>query len=409
MNRRRTPARRDWKRLVLYRIIPAVIVAVAGTFALRDTTARVVMKGNAEIAHTLAPWDGVVTARLALDTMQAAGMEKSKRSPEDLARAALRQDPTAVEALNVLAAQAQLRGDTQRTRDLFGYSLTLSRRELISRLWAIEEAVSRGDIRGALKNYDFALKISNYAPTILYPILAAALSEPRVRTELIPIMLARPNWGPEFTDYLSRAAVNPKGTAAFYPMLQKAGLPVSALQNGRAVDTLSAQGFDQDAWDYYTYLHPKADRRRSRDADFSSSSDNPTVFDWLPLNEGGLSASIVGSSSNDGALVYSIAPASSGKLIQQRQLLPPGRYILSGNAQGVAGQDRERPYFSVVCDDGRELVQAPLPQKGQNAFRATFAVSSDCPTQYLTLIARQTDSQNGVQGTVGSALISPAQ
>lgn len=408
MSRRPRRQRSDWKRIALTRVLPLLAIAIAATYAIRDSAARVLAPANPGLAHDIAPWDGVITAASALEAMQAAGVDKLKVTPTLLARQALRQDPTAVDAHKVLAADAQLHGDTERTRDLFRYSLTLSRRELTSRLWAIEEAVSRGDIHGALTNYDVALKTSRDAADLLYPVLANALSEPRIRAELLRLMRARPNWAPEFIDYISRAAPNPEGAAAFYPMLERAGLKVSSLQKARVVDALSARGYDAKAWEYYSQLHPAADRRRSRNPDFGSSAAPPTLFDWQALSENGLSASIGAGEGSRGELAFFIPPASSGKLARQRQLLPPGRYTLSGRAQGPNVPARERPHFSVVCDMGRELAQVPVPSGAKPDFAADFTVTADCPTQYLVLVARQTDAPSGIEGRVERAGIAPA-
>lgn len=409
MSRRRPSSREPRTQFSLRRLILLVLVAVAAVFALRDAAAQVVVRGDSGAAHSLAPWDGVITARFALDTMRSGGAAGANRNPSALAQQALRQDATAVDAFNVLAGQAQLRGETGRTGQLFEHSLTLSRRELMSRIWAIENAATRGDIRSALANYDFALKTSKDAPGILYPVLANALDEPLIRSHLLEIMKTRPNWAPAFTDYLSRAAVNPQGTAAFYPMLAQAGLPVSPLQHARVVDALSVRGYDTQAWEYYALLHPGADRRRSRDIRQAGPADAQTVFDWQPLNTGGLSASLVRNQSGAGELGFAIAAASSGDVAQQRQVLPPGRYLLRGEARGIAAPEQERPYFSVLCADGRELVRSVLPGAGERTFSNSFTVGGDCPVQTLVLVARPTDNAAGIEGSVTTVTITPSR
>ncbi len=408
MSRRPAPSRMRRMRTGWRTAAAVVAVALVASFAIRDSAAQVLRRADAELAHKLAPWDGRIAAELANETMQSLSASRTQETALELARVALRDDPTTVEAINVLALAAQLRGDTERTRALFRYSLSLSRRELPSRIWAIEEAVSRGDIRGALTNYDFALKTSRNASALLFPILARAISEPRVRAELLPILRRRPVWGSEFIDYLSRAAVNPEGTAAFHPELARAGLPVTPLQDARVVDALAARGFYDQAWRYYARIRPGADRRKSRDPDFRVASDAQTVFDWQPFNEGGLFGSLVRAKDGGGALAFSVAAASPGKLAEQRQLLPVGRYRIRGTAQGLAVPAGERPYFAVTCDSGRELVQAALPGAGASTFSAAFSVPSGCAAQSLALVARQHDNPAGLEGAVESAEILPA-
>ncbi|MFA9199707.1 MAG: hypothetical protein ACEQR8_00770 [Cypionkella sp.] len=407
MTRRPASARRRWSRAGGRTAAAAVALAVVATFAIRDAAGQALRKADPELAYKLAPWDGRSAATLALQMVQSPAPAGGPDAALALARAGLRDDPTAVDAFNVLAMAAQLRGDTERTRALFRHSLALSRRELPSRVWAIEEAVSRGDIRGALNNYDFALKTSRDAGPLLFPILAEAISEPRIRAELLPILRQKPVWGAEFIDYLSRAAVNPEGTAAFHPELARAGLAVSPLQDARVVDALAARGLLEQAWRYYARIRPGADRRRSRDPDFRVASDAGAVFDWRTVSEGGRFGSLVRAADGGGTLAFSVAAASPGKLAEQRQMLPPGRYRLQGRAQGLDVPAEQRPFFALACDNGVELVQVPLPAAGRTELKAVFAVPPGCTAQTLALIARQSDLPGGLEGAIDTVQIAP--
>jgi hypothetical protein len=175
---------REWS----IRVVLAIIAAALGVFAVSVSLANVITPASPALAHLLSPTDGRITARLAENEFALRAISSSQSRAAKLADLALRQDPTAVDALSVLGLQAQLRRDLSRAQNLFGYSLALSRRDLRARIWAIEEAVQRGDINGALMNYDIALRTSRDAVDTLFPVLSSALKEPKIRASLIRVM-----------------------------------------------------------------------------------------------------------------------------------------------------------------------------------------------------------------------------
>src|SRR5690606_28285593 len=127
------------------------------------TLANVLVRAEPAYAHRLSPIDGKITAAVAEQSFTLTPDASSASEAARLARLALRQDATAVSALSVLGLQAQLRRDASQARDLFSYAHQLSRRELRTQIWGIEEAVGRGDIAGALEQYDRALRTSHRA------------------------------------------------------------------------------------------------------------------------------------------------------------------------------------------------------------------------------------------------------
>src|SRR3546814_1290750 len=76
-------------------------------------------------------------------------------------------------------SDAFARGDQAKGERLLAYSQKLSRRDLRTQLMAIELAVAQGDISGALRHYDIALRTKKNAPELLFPVLTSALPDPR--------------------------------------------------------------------------------------------------------------------------------------------------------------------------------------------------------------------------------------
>lgn len=204
------------KKAWAVRGILALGALTLGYASISDTLANVVVKVDPKRAYLLDSGDGRIAAALAEQEFAATLESRPGSEPARLARQALRQDPTAVEALSVLGLQAQLRNEEALTDRLFSYAVALSRRELRPQIWAIEEAVMRGDINGALDKYDVALRTSQEARRTLFPVLASAISEPKIRISLTSLLASDPIWTRPFIRYLSTSSPEPQAVAKLF-------------------------------------------------------------------------------------------------------------------------------------------------------------------------------------------------
>lgn len=388
----------------------AIMAAGSGTVSVAHTLAYV-MRGSAPAqAHALAPWDGRITALL---SEQLSGPEVTladRGRADELARLALRQDPTAVAAVATLGINAQVRGDTAEARRIFAYSEKLSRRDLRTRLWANEDAVVRGDIPGALRNYDIALRTSRVAPDLLFPVLSKAIDDDEIRGELVRTLAARPLWGEQFLAYVSGNGPATRSVARLFEALQEKRIFPSEGAATALIQRLIAEGRYDDAWRYYASITPGADRRRSRDGDFSSNRTAPSAFDWKPVDDTGISVTI--QRNGDGGLLdFSVPSGLGGPLLDQLQLLPSGTYEIEGHSIGIAQPDAALPYWLLRCANGRELgrVIVPASAKEGGRFAGRFTVPVDCPVQHLTLMARPGDQMSGLTGQIDDVRLHPVR
>jgi hypothetical protein len=393
----------------------ALVAAVIGLTSVADTLANVIAKADPARAHVLSPGDGHITADLAEQQFTLEPTSDPGSRAARLAHLALRQDATAVEALSVLGLQAQMRQDTEAARRLFTYSQQLSRRELRPRIWAIEEAVSRGDIAGALEQYDIALRTSRTAPDLLFPVLASAVAEPRVRAVLIEKLNEESAWGPFFIHHLAATAPDPQASVRFFLEAEQANFRIPNSERATLVNALTSKGLTSEAWSFYASFRPGSDQRRSRDPVFSLETETRATFDWTVLEGAGLSATI--RPSEDGGLVdFSAAPSNGGPVLQQMQMLRPGAYRLKGLSSGVEQPERSLPYWSLTCQDGRELGRISLrnspPASGSGgergvAFNGRFNVPTNCLMQTLALVIRPSDQITGVTGQIHRVQLTP--
>lgn len=387
----------------------AVAATLCGYVSVSHTLGYVMRNQDPVLAHSLSPGDGRVTAQYAQSLARNPDATPAARRRADvLALRALIQDPTTVVAASELALDRQIRGDTLGARRLFSYAQRLSRRELQVQIWAIEDAVARGDVADALTHYDIALRTSFKAHDLLFPILGTAIADPVVRGELIKTLAKSPAWSEAFVNYVAVRG-NPRATAQLFSMLRSRSIALPDNASSALVDGLIFAGLNEEAWQYYVSTGRGEDRRRSRDPHFSASLETPSAFDWILVNDENVTSSIQ-YADGGGILEFSAPPSVGGPLLRQFQLLTPGTYILTGRSGGVDQPVSSRPYWTLTCRaDGRELGRVEMPNSTHagGAFRGTFSVPKDCQAQMLTLVARPSITLAGLTGRIEQVQLKP--
>lgn len=377
----------------------ALLTASLGYVSVTRTLAGVLEDRDPARAHALAPNDARVAAALAEKKFTENPDSNPGSATAQLARRAILQDPTVVQAVSTLGLQAQMRGDTAQARKIFDYSQMLSRRHLTTQLWEIENAVSRGDVAQTLRHYDIALRTSSRAPDVLFPVLGSAISEQEVRHDLIALLRQRPLWAGDFVGFVAAGGTDPKAVAQLFQGLRGSGVPITAEAVSFLVNRLIDVGEIDDAWRYYASARGVSDRRMSRDASFISNLSTPSVFDWVPNNDAGIVASFQRGSSG-GLFDFATSSGVGGVVLQQLQFLPPGRYRLEGRSAGIEQPVGSLPYWTLSCRGGGEIGRVVVPNSTQagGRFAGSFTVPAQCRVQALGLVVRSSDAVGGVTG-----------
>lgn len=386
----------------------ALTALVLAYFSTTYSLAYMVRQTDPVRAHALAPESGRITALLAQKRF-AEGPVSSERAPSvRLARLAVQQDPMAIPAVVTLGMVAQMRGDMARARRLFAFSQKLSRRDLQTQLWAVEDAVSRGNVTEALQHYDIALRGSKSAPALLFPVLSNAISDAAIRSALAATIGKRPPWAAAFVDHVAVNGDQPRAVAALFMDLRHTGIPVSPEAARTVIDRLVVANATMDAWRYYALEHPGAVMQRSRDPRFADNLKAPSLFDWKVVEDNGFATSIQRGEQN-GIFDFSVPTGGGGVLLRQVQMLPPGAYRLQGHSINVEQPDSSLPYWSLTCADGRELGRVVVPPSTQanGLFVGRFNVPDGCAVQTLAFIARPSGEATGVTGQIDRVELAP--
>jgi hypothetical protein len=400
---RRSP--REWAG----RIALACGLAVLGYYGVAFSAAQVTANSRPQAADAMLPYDGRLGAAHAAELLTQTTTPDTRAQAAALSRAALRRDPTAVAAAATLGVVTLEQGRTGEARRLLGYARMLSRRNVPTQLWAIEDAVARNDVPGALRWYDVALRTKPAMGEVLYPVLAQAARDPAIRTALIQTLAGKPLWADSYIGYAAGQKDDPQSTAALFAGLRARGVAIPPAAQASVVVVLLDGGDVGEAWRYYAAIRPGAARTRNRDPRFTALLETPSLFDWVPVNDGNVSTSV--QRTREGGVFEFSAPASiGGTVLQQVQLLPAGSYRLSGHSDGIAQDARALPYWTLTCRaDGREIGRVTVPNSAQAGgnFAGTLTVPATCPVQVLALFAQPSDAIGGISGQIDRVVLAP--
>ncbi|USU03350.1 hypothetical protein NF699_00185 (plasmid) [Sphingomonadaceae bacterium OTU29LAMAA1] len=367
--------------------------------------AQVVVEADPVLAYRLVPYDGRITAAYASSLAAREEVAPQGRAlADDLAKRALWQDPVAVAAAVTLGMNADARGDTAAARRYFAYAQTLSRRDLWTQLFMIEDAVQRGDVPAALHQYDITLRVFPKMGDLLFPVLASASGNPEIRNSLVKTLARKPLWSDGFISFAAWNSPDPKVMAALFVDLGRSDVAIPEAAAAGAVNTLIAAGQLSAAWSLYAVTRPGADHRRSRDPKFAITNQHPSQLDWTPINDGGVTTGIRG-----GVFDFAAPASIGGALLQQLQLLPAGSYRLIGHSTGIEQAPEASPYWTLRCKDGRELgrIEIPNSKVTKGRFLGNFNVPTGCPIQMLVLMARSSDTVTGLSGQIDRVELVP--
>ncbi|WP_298674241.1 hypothetical protein [uncultured Sphingomonas sp.] len=308
---------------------------------------------------------------------------------QDYAQRALLRDPLMAEAARDSGVAAGLLGRTDALKRRLDYSLWVSRRDLPTLLGEIEQRVAAGDIAGALRYYDIALRSSGSAGTVLMPVLVKAVNDAPVRTALIGyINHHRPPWTQSYYDALLQTGRDWRALASVTRGLVAAKVPLAGDAVDQAIRTVAEAGHPAEAYGIYLAKTGSAEQQALRNGNFTST-EGTSPFDWNLTQEAGRQAVIA-----DGQLRIDVARDTNGSVVSQLLILSPGRYRFRAKLDQDGDPGNALPYWRISCfpgsaEAGRMEARMVDAQRG---WSGEFVVPPDCKAQELALIARAADA-----------------
>ena len=329
-------------------------------------------------------------------------------SPEvrRLVAQALARDVTLTSAIEMRALQAEAERDPAREARLFALSSQISRRSLPTRLWLIQRSVDKGDVAGALDDFDIALRTSTAAPEVLFPVLARAADDPALAGPIARVLDRPVDWRLVFLHYAITEAHAGPGVAAVLMRMHDR----RAIIEGRVDEALIGELVSEKAFRLARKVRlafgPPADSGPVSDPRFADPRQ-PYPFGWN-LVDGGTAGAHRARVDGRPALEYQASPGGGGAVAVQLLTLPAGDYRLTVATAKPASDALSQPFWTLTCGGGagRQIGLVDEPGSAGAAAALDFTVPQDCAGQWLVLSLRPSDEAE-LTGSVASVQVTP--
>jgi tetratricopeptide (TPR) repeat protein len=360
-------------------MVPVVQVTVAGVFRTRDPS----------LVRRVAPFDALTAAALAY-RMVAQGGTSNLAEADALAASALRRDPSVSLAAVARGLIADQRGNHSEARRWFSYADRLSKRDLATQLWFIEEQVKADDVPGVLARYDLALRATPSASALLFPIMTQAASDPEIATHLNALLRTRPAWGSEFISYLISKSNDPQAIVRI-----TTGVIDRDPVNGRdqltaMVGSLVSKGEYALAWRAYQAFGRIRTAAVVRDGSFSDTAP-VSAFEWSYPD----TISLLPEHGQEGGKPVLYIPADpdrDGEAVKQLVKLGGGEWTFSAKIGPSSQPITDAPRVRIVCANAgaSTLLDLPFAQSAAaSTLTGTFTAAATCAYAWISIAVRQ--------------------
>ena len=355
----------------------------AGLAGFLLSQSLILMRADPAGALARWPWNAGARAEQATALLTQGQDRGTAARVRALSLAALRHQPLSVTALRALGVAQAISGEDQAAGRTMAFTETLSRRDLPTELWLIEDRVARGDVTGALVHYDRALRTADTAPDLLLPVLVAASADLGVARPLARLVAKRPLW---WRDYLTRLIQANPSSAATAMIVAGARLDRDDGDERALLSAAMTRLADAGRADLAARLTTVAGMLRNGGFEAQAGL---APFDWRLSEEGDLGAEVDTRPDGRGdALFLDARSGRGGTVARQLLTLAPGRYRLTGSVGDVAAG--EVPTVYLACAGEAPVIGRFRTRAASAAgapFAIDFAVPAGCRGQWLSIEA----------------------
>ena len=319
-----------------------------------------------------------------------------------IARRALQSDPLTAPALRQIA-MVQQRPDRARALVLLAHHV--SRRELGSLIWLIQDSFDGGTAQSVLRYFDEALLTNPIAPEMLYPALSAGLVDPSLRAGLVPLLRDQRFWMAGFLHHAATTGDSAQYVAAL--VIAAGGLPASDGYTGLNSQVLSSLAGRHDFALARAYLRRinGTGRDIAVDPRFTVATVNNDLglFAWELTDQ----EALAGRLGENGDLEVRVGAGQRGTVAQRIMMLPPGRYqFVESVAVPVNGApaDVRWEWRCFPARPGDPLWVQDVPGRS-GVIASPIDVPPNCIAQQLVLIAGDDGEQDEARMTLGKLML----
>ena len=281
-----------------------------------------------------------------------------------------------------------------------------SRRSLPTRLWLIQQSVDRGDVAGALDNFDIALRTSTAAPDKLFPVLAQAASDPNLDAPIARLLDRPADWRHAFFQYAIVDAHQGPAMAAVTAKMRDRRFLIDKQIDQSLIGELVTERQFVLARAVAGVFAPETGRTLVADPRF----DDPRrtyPFGWDLIQ--GEAAQVTRVRQNGRpALQYQVGPGGGGGAATQLLTLTPGDYRLTTTTALPVADRVSQPAWTLTCGEagGAQIALLDQPATAGASGAADFTVPPGCSGQWLELVVRSSDDPE-LTGSIREVQVTP--
>lgn len=392
--------------LAIVRGLIVIITAILAWFAFSNAVVNVTRIGNPSLALQFAYRDAGATAATVDETLANVKSISELLGTESAAKRSLIGQAVNARALRQLGVVAEAKGDIKSARALVTLAAKMSRHDVGSQIWLINDAVSRENAGSALTHFDTALRTTETSSITLLPILIAATEEPSLIEPLANILKVAPPWRYPFYVGLIDKGPSAENMLRLYSALARTPGAMNREGVRGMIGRLIRDKFFTQAAEVYRNETSQNKRGAAHNGDFESDGDLQPL-DWAYGDGDGVRGIRVpkkAGSLQQFALYYVLDSGKQGEIARQMVVLKPGRYQLSG-VHNISDNDQLGSLtWQIICADTNVAV---LNGSTTNpSLETRFVVpTSGCGAQWLILNARALDTR--VSGWVDNIALTP--
>jgi hypothetical protein len=399
------------KSIGFARLALVLIVALLGTYlSFAFAVAGVTRNKNPAITLRFIPWEGVALAKQA-DLLFLANVKDPPEFVTELAKKSLHWQALNPAALRLLGYTYPQTGEEgEKARRFIELSAQLSRREAGAQLWLIQRAATYGELPQALSHIDILLKTRPSSSSTLFPILLQGLPDPGFR-KLFRGYMRRPS--PWVGSFLSYGVANTADLQSMVKLITEAkGFPdydTSPAQARRLMSRLDKAG-QYEALTKIYMLMPGAKPTRLQNPEFDKNDVDEQfgVVGWQSFDGPDAGAAVISEKGAPRPQLTLYASASTTRRVASRLLiLDPGLYTLSTTIEEADYDRGASMSWQLRCPS---RAAGGLPWSGKLAGAQSsmvIVIPSDCPVQFLDLIASGGQGRVGLEATISNVKLSP--
>lgn len=396
---------------VLRGVAAGGVALVLAWFSLAGAVTNVTHRRAPETALRFTSDDAVALAGVA-DLRLAAGGAQGATDAETLrmARESLKRQALNPVALRLIGLNASVKGGFAAGRPAMSAANRMTRRDLPTQFWLIEDAVSRGDVAGALSHYDHALRTRPGSQQILFPVLTAAVEDPALWPAFTRYVREPAPWLNDFARFAIRNSTKPRSIAAF---LQRAGgMPrddtSTALEAELLKRLVEANAFAEAAH-YYRSLDG-ANPAILTEVGFTGATTDTKFapLTWELFASPGFTSAFLRDETGEAIRLHvTMESATTGVVGRKIVYAAPGRYRFRAIQRSAAAAEGASAQWELRCGGSRGTniiwgKGAPLSGDGV-VVDDVIAIPAGCGAITVRLLASAGTSPNGIEAIFGPA------